>query len=81
MLVPGKAEESDLYLAITWKDQDLQMPPKENDRLTGEQTWFVRDRIKGGTRWVACPDPQIIFQYYDGRTGRLAYAQAVSNGK
>ncbi len=32
----------------------------------------------GGTRWVAYPHPQIIFQYYDGRTGELAYAEAVS---
>ena len=32
----------------------------------------------GGTRWVAYPHPQIIFQYYDGRTGELAYAEAIS---
>jgi len=32
----------------------------------------------GETRWVAYPHPQIIFQYYDGRTGELAYAEAIS---
>jgi alkaline phosphatase D len=32
----------------------------------------------GGKRWVAYPHPQVIFQYYDGRTGELAYAEAVS---
>ncbi|MGI9240470.1 MAG: alkaline phosphatase D family protein [Verrucomicrobiales bacterium] len=32
----------------------------------------------GGTRWVAYPHPQVIFQYYDGRTGELAYAEAIS---
>ena len=32
----------------------------------------------GDTRWVAYPHPQIVFQYYDGRTGELAYAEAVS---
>jgi len=32
----------------------------------------------GGKRWVAYPHPQIIFQYYDGRTGELAYAEAIS---
>ena len=32
----------------------------------------------GGTRWVAYPHPQVIFQYYDGRTGELDYAEAVS---
>ncbi len=29
------------------------------------------------TRWVAFPKPQVIFQYYDGLTGRLRYAQSV----
>jgi alkaline phosphatase D len=33
----------------------------------------------GDTRWVAYPHPQVIFQYYDGRTGELDYAEAVSN--
>jgi alkaline phosphatase D len=29
-------------------------------------------------RLVAFPHPQIIFQYYDGRTGELAYAESIS---
>ncbi|HEX5102558.1 MAG TPA: metallophosphoesterase family protein [Pirellulaceae bacterium] len=32
----------------------------------------------GDTRWVAYPHPQVVFQYYDGRTGELAYAEAIS---
>jgi alkaline phosphatase D len=32
----------------------------------------------GGTRWVAYPHPQIIFQYYDGRTGEHVYSEAIS---
>ncbi len=32
----------------------------------------------GGERWVAYPHPQVIFQYYDGRTGDLLYAESVS---
>jgi len=32
----------------------------------------------GGTRWVAYPNPQVVFQYYDGRTGELAYAESIS---
>jgi phosphodiesterase/alkaline phosphatase D-like protein len=32
----------------------------------------------GDTRWVAYPHPQVIFQYYDGRTGELDYAEAIS---
>ncbi|MEW6302323.1 MAG: alkaline phosphatase D family protein [Verrucomicrobiota bacterium] len=33
----------------------------------------------GGERWIAYPYPQVVFQYYDGRTGELQYAEAVSN--
>jgi len=32
----------------------------------------------GDKRWVAYPHPQVVFQYYDGRTGELDYAEAVS---
>ncbi len=32
----------------------------------------------GDTRWVAYPHPQVVFQYYDGRTGELAYAESIS---
>jgi phosphodiesterase/alkaline phosphatase D-like protein len=32
----------------------------------------------GDTRWVAYPHPQIVFQYFDGRTGELDYAEAIS---
>ena len=31
----------------------------------------------GQERWVAFPRPQVIFQYYDGRTGELRYAEAI----
>lgn len=35
----------------------------------------------GGTRLVTYPHPQVVFQYYDGRTGELAYAEAVSTDR
>jgi len=31
----------------------------------------------GGTRWIAYPRPQVMFQYFDGRTGKLRYAESV----
>ena len=39
---------------------------------------FNMPKKLGGTRWVAYPHPQVVFQYYDGRTGELRYAEAVS---
>lgn len=39
---------------------------------------FNMPKKLGDKRWVAYPHPQIIFQYYDGRTGELDYAEAIS---
>jgi len=32
----------------------------------------------GDKRLVAYPHPQVVFQYYDGWTGELAYAESIS---
>jgi len=39
---------------------------------------FNMPKKLGDKRWVAYPHPQIIFQYFDGRSGELAYAEAIS---
>ncbi len=51
ILLPGDGENSLLYIAATWADEDYEMPPKENDRLTEEQTWAFRDWINAGAPW------------------------------
>ena len=51
VLVPGHAEASDLFVAVTWTDRDLEMPPKENDRLTPEQIELVKNWINAGAPW------------------------------
>ena len=51
ILIPGQAENSQLYQAITWKDKSLQMPPKENDRLTPYQVELVRQWIDSFAPW------------------------------
>ncbi|MEM7478366.1 MAG: DUF1549 domain-containing protein, partial [Planctomycetota bacterium] len=48
-IVLGKPKESMLYNAVTW--EDLEMPPKENDRLTPEQCEMVARWIKAGAPW------------------------------
>ena len=32
---------------------------------------------QGGVRWVAYPKPQVVFQYYNGLTGELLYAESI----
>ncbi|MBL6921475.1 MAG: metallophosphoesterase family protein [Akkermansiaceae bacterium] len=39
---------------------------------------FNMPKKLGDKRLVAYPHPQVIFQYYNGRTGELAYAEAIS---
>ncbi|MDG1893343.1 MAG: PSD1 and planctomycete cytochrome C domain-containing protein [Fuerstiella sp.] len=48
-IVPGKPDESILYQAVMW--DGYEMPPKENDRLTKEQTEYVRRWIEAGAPW------------------------------
>jgi mono/diheme cytochrome c family protein len=52
-LVPGDPEASPLYTAVTWKDKDFEMPPKENDRLSAAQVELVRRWIAAGAPWPA----------------------------
>ena len=48
-LIPGKPEQSSLYQAVLW--EGLEMPPKENDRLTDEETKQIRQWIAAGAPW------------------------------
>ena len=32
---------------------------------------------QGGVRWVAYPKPQVVFQYYNGLSGELLYAESI----
>ncbi len=54
-LVPGKPEESLIYIAATWKDPDWEMPPKENDRLNEEELSYLHDWIQAGAPWSDQP--------------------------
>jgi mono/diheme cytochrome c family protein len=48
-IVPGRPEQSPLYKAVI--RDGLEMPPKENDRLSAEQAAYIKDWIKGGAPW------------------------------
>ena len=64
VLVPGDAENSLMYIASTWSDSDYEMPPKEADRLTEEQTWLIRDWINAGAPWPTEEDELAIIDKY-----------------
>lgn len=48
-VVPGEPAESPLYQSILWEGSE--MPPKESDRLTEEETEYVRKWIEAGAPW------------------------------
>ena len=52
-LVPGRALDSSLYLAVTRDHEDdwAAMPPKENDKLTSEQIRHIKQWINAGAPW------------------------------
>ncbi|MEX2580063.1 MAG: PSD1 and planctomycete cytochrome C domain-containing protein [Verrucomicrobiales bacterium] len=77
VLVPGKGEESFLYLVTTRTEEDFEMPPKEADALTEEQQWWIRDWIAEGAPW---PDDERVAaiqeEYAEG--ARVATSKALS---
>jgi mono/diheme cytochrome c family protein len=50
-IIPGQPDKSPFIAAISWADEDLQMPPKENDRLSAEQIELLRRWIAAGAKW------------------------------
>ena len=42
---------------------------------------FNMPKKLGGKRLVAFPHPQVVFQYYDGRSGDLLYAESISTDR
>lgn len=51
-ILPGKPEQSPLYLAITRQHEDYEpMPPKEADRLQPDQIAWIKTWITSGAPW------------------------------
>jgi mono/diheme cytochrome c family protein len=50
-LVPGSSARSFIMKAVRWEDEDYEMPPKENDRLTKEQIDELAKWIDAGAPW------------------------------
>ena len=63
-LVPGNSAQSPLYLSATWENPDLEMPPKENDRLNPEQLELLKNWIDQGAPW---PDASIQKQIHEAQ--------------
>lgn len=51
VLIPGKGLNSFLYVATTRSEEGYEMPPKEAEKLSEQQTWWIRDWINEGAPW------------------------------
>jgi len=74
VLIPGNAQASQLFVAVTWENSDLEMPPKENDRLNKEQIEFVRAWIEAGAPW---PDESIQKKHRESEWSVAANADGI----
>lgn len=68
---------------IRWSTYFLDDIPREELRHTFYCVVQVNNVFNnplkiGEDRWVAFPRPQVVVQYYDGRTGELRYAETVT---
>jgi mono/diheme cytochrome c family protein len=67
VVIPGKGEQSFLYVATTRSEEGYEMPPKEAERLTQEQQWWIRDWINEGAPWPDEPRvAEIQSKYAEG---------------
>lgn len=70
-LVPGNLDGSSLVQAVRWNE--LEMPPKENDRLTAQQVAAVERWVAAGALWPDATRQQqilaaerLVFENEDG---------------
>ncbi|MCA9022694.1 MAG: DUF1549 domain-containing protein, partial [Planctomycetaceae bacterium] len=51
-VIVGKPEQSPFWKAVTWKDDSLQMPPQERNRLTAAEIADLKQWISEGAVWT-----------------------------
>ena len=51
VLIPGQGEKSYLYILSARGEEDLEMPPKESDKLTEDENGWIRQWIDYGAPW------------------------------
>ena len=71
-VVPGEPDEGTLVNAISWIG--MEMPPKENDRLTEEQVLLFRRWIERGAPW---PDEQTQKRFLEEESQRLVTDEGI----
>jgi len=79
----GEFEYNGRKVNIRWSTFWLNDIPRKNLRspyycVVQVNNVFDNPLQKNEQRWIAFPKPQVIFQYYNGLTGELEYAEAIA---
>ena len=64
VLIPNNGNKSYLYVTTTRTEDGYEMPPKEADRLSQEQQWWIRDWIDAGAPWPNDDRVKLIQEVY-----------------
>lgn len=64
VVIVGDGQHSMLYVTTTRQEEGYEMPPKEADRLTEKQQWWIRDWIDAGAPWPDDERIKLIQQEY-----------------
>ena len=78
----GVYDSRGLPVEIRWSTYILNDTPQKLRRkpifcVVQVNAVFNNPNEEGKDRWVAFPNPQVVFQYHDGLTGKLLYAESV----
>lgn len=65
VLLPGDTKSSTMLTAVKWLDKDMEMPPKENNRLSKDQIDALEKWITLSAPW---PDDQKVAAIYEIHT-------------
>ena len=81
-LANGKFQYGPREVEILWSSYFRTDIPRDQLKAPGYcvvqiNNVFNNPQRVGDERWVAFPVPHVIFQYYDGLTGKLRYAQSI----
>lgn len=84
----GWYQSGDRLVNILWSSAQYRNDSNRDDRRPGND-WPIYTVVrvnnaynvpdeKGADRWIAYPEPQLVFEFYDGFTGELVWANSVS---
>lgn len=67
VVVSGNGTASKLFVVTTRTEEGFEMPPKQAEKLSEQQTWWIRDWINEGAPWPSDADvAKIQNQYAEG---------------